>query len=157
MHTVTLYTDLYAPLATLRSATRRLTACLLQPSTLFRRSSPNAGDVTRLVQTAMRYPFVRQWLLVIASESPRVRRALLARAAHELQSQPGSRHTAAALQQLADPTLLKAVTDTLFRQAGLEPLSRAHSTASRARVRLTELAERLEAREDAVPLATKAE
>jgi hypothetical protein len=87
-------------------------------------------------------PTLRRWLIASASEPPRVRRALLVRAAQELRASALHREAADALEDLTDARLLQAVTKALFLQSGLELPAPVKRTGRIARVRLAELAER---------------
>src|SRR5687768_10334413 len=57
----------------------RLAARLLQPLSLLWRPRLDPERVTLIARIVASEPALRQWLLVIAGEEPRVRRALLAR------------------------------------------------------------------------------
>ena len=109
--------------------------------------APDRELVARVAQTAARHAALRHWLLVIASEPPRLRRALLTRAAEELRTLPADTEAADALEHFADTDLLHAVTETLLRQHGLEPLAPAHRIGRAARVRLAELSSLLQAQD----------
>jgi hypothetical protein len=123
----------------------RLAARLLQPLSLLWRPRPNPERVAFLAGIVANQPAVRHWLLVIAGEPARVRRALLARGVQEMRVNLCSPEVAEVMEQLADEPLLHAVTESLFRQSGMEPPTQ--RTGRAARVRLAELGEHLQQRE----------
>jgi len=123
----------------------RLAARVFQPLALLWRPRLDPKRVTFVAGIVASQPALRQWLLVIASETARVRRALLARGVQEMRTTLRSPDVADVMEQLADDSLLHAVTETLFRQSGMEPP--AQRTGPIARVRLAELGERLQQRE----------
>jgi hypothetical protein len=123
----------------------RFAARVFQPLAILWRPRLDPERVTFVAGVVASQPALRQWLLVIASESARVRRALLARGVQEMRTTLGSPEVAEVMEQLADESLLHAVTVTLFRQSGMEPPTQ--RTGPLARVRLAELGERLQQRE----------
>jgi hypothetical protein len=124
-----------------------IAARVLEKLTPWRRPAIDPLHVEHLGETIAAQPALRQWLLVIASESPRVRRALLARANQAMRSDIGSPEASEVLQQLADARLLDAVTEYLLFQAELQPVEGAKRTGRGARVRFDTLGHRLKARE----------
>jgi hypothetical protein len=123
----------------------RLVSLLLHPLSLIRRAQPDPARVAFVTSVVSSEPVLRQWLLIIASEPARVRHALLARATQEMRVTLCSPEVAEVMEQLADEPLLRAVTKSLFRRSGMEPP--AQETGRAARVRLTELSERLQKQE----------
>ena len=121
-------------------------ARLVKSLTSWGRPALDPNRVEHLSETIAAQPALRQWLLVIASETPRVRRALLARAAQAMRSDVGNVEASEVLEQLADARLMRAVTEYLLQKTGLQPLTPTKPTGSGARVRLNELADRLQAR-----------
>jgi hypothetical protein len=125
----------------------RIATRLLERLTSWRRPAIDARQVELLAETVAAQPALRQWLLVVASESPRVRRALLARAAQAMRVDVGNLEASQVLEQLADTRLMRAVTEYLLQQAGLQPLGRAKPKRPEARVRLDSLNDRLQCRQ----------
>jgi hypothetical protein len=95
----------------------RIATRLLERLTSWRRPAIDARQVELLAETVAAQPALRQWLLVVASESPRVRRALLARAAQAMRVDVGNLEASQVLEQLADTRLMRAVTEYLLQQA----------------------------------------
>jgi hypothetical protein len=108
------------------------------------RAQVDPQQIADLAETVANQPRLRTWLLTIASEAPRVRRALLARGAKELRA-IGHLDAADALEQMSDAAVLHAVTEALLRHSELEPLQPRQRTGRSARTRLGELNRRLEA------------
>lgn len=126
----------------------RLASLLFHPLSLLCRAQPNPERVALVASVVACQPALRQWLIIIASEPARVRRALLARAVQEMRATLGNPEVAEIMEQLADEPLLRAVTESLFRRSGMQPPSQ--QTGPVARVRLTELGERLQQHESSM-------
>ena len=126
------------------SLATRMAGWIIQPLSIFRRSMPDRERVQELSDRVMHNSTLREWLLVIAGEAPRVRRALLARAACEFRTGFEDHGTASALEALVDEELLDAVVAELFQRTGLEPLEGSERTGRTARLRLAALGEQLQ-------------
>jgi hypothetical protein len=127
----------------LLTSSQRLVVQLASPLTRLLRPAPDARRVAVLAEIIAAERSLWTWLLVIASEPPRVRRALLARGAQELRVTLQNPVASDAIAQLADAPLLHAVITVLFRRHSLPPLTAEQRTGRHARVRLAQLGEHL--------------
>lgn len=120
----------------------RLASLLFQPLSRLWRGRLDPERVALVTDVVSSQPALCQWLLIMASEPPRVRRALLGRAVREMRVTLSNPDVAEMMEELGDERLLRAVTESLFLQSGMEPPAR--QTGRDARVRLAELGERLQ-------------